>query len=271
MINFDDLNKAEDNINELFKLRDELISGSPFLNDMKSKILFYKKACTEMPDDANNFLSLIDAPVQSSLSLNPSNLNYSSVTGATGSFYSVTGATREIIKSYGSSHYNLINEYEALNKTEELIDAIKLIIQNYRPELQQYNPVGLLMDAKSAFAQWKAGAIDNSDLAKDIRAFQDIFNGLLGKAWVQQAYNPLPKKYPDFNWRKMSETLGKVGGGCKKTLQCSEGTDDRLHLDFTEILKKTKVVDAAEMERIFKEYIEHVYSIVYLINQDLMK
>ena len=250
MINFEDLNKAEDNINELFKLRDELISASPFLNDIKSKISFYKKACSQIPEQANNILSLIDTPIQSTLSLKPGNLDYSFVTGATGSFYSVTGGTRKIIRSYGS---------------------LALIIKNYRPELQQYNPVGLLIEAKSAYARWKAGAIDNSDLAKDIRAFQDVFIGLISMAWVNNAFNPLPKKYPEFNWRKMSDTLGKNGGGCKKSLQLSEGKDKRLHLDFTEILKKTKAVDKAEMENIFREYIEHVYSIVNLIDDNLLK
>ena len=255
----------------MFKLRDELISASPFLNDIKSKISFYKKACSQIPEQANNILSLIDTPIQSTLSLKPGNLDYSFVTGATGSFYSVTGGTRKIIRSYGSLHYNLINEYESLNKTDELIDGIALIIKNYRPELQQYNPVGLLIEAKSAYARWKAGAIDNSDLAKDIRAFQDVFIGLISMAWVNNAFNPLPKKYPEFNWRKMSDTLGKNGGGCKKSLQLSEGKDKRLHLDFTEILKKTKAVDKAEMENIFREYIEHVYSIVNLIDDNLLK
>ena len=99
MINSEDINKAEENINDLMKLRDELNNASPFFNEMKSRLSWYKEACSDIPEEANNFYTLIEVPVQSILSLNPSNLNYGSVTGATGSFYSVSADTREIIRT----------------------------------------------------------------------------------------------------------------------------------------------------------------------------
>jgi hypothetical protein len=69
----------------------------------------------------------------------------------------------------------------------------------------------------------------------------------------------------------MAETLGKKGGGCKKELLRIKDVEENLHLEFTYILKKTKEVPNDKMNEIFKSYIEHLYSIVNLIDIGLMK
>ena len=56
----EDLENAEKNIDNLFKLRDEIIKSSPYLVDMKSRIQFYKKAIDQIPEKEDNFLSLIE-------------------------------------------------------------------------------------------------------------------------------------------------------------------------------------------------------------------
>jgi hypothetical protein len=150
MINDDDLNNAENNIDDLFKIRDELISSSPYLTDMKSRIQWYKKAIFEIPDQKDILFSLIESPVSSILLLTPTNLDFGSVTGATGSFYSVSGDTRQIVTAYGKEHYHLMTEYDNLKKTETLIDEIAKIIFEFRKDLQIYKPHKLLFDAKTA-------------------------------------------------------------------------------------------------------------------------
>ena len=62
------------------------------------------------------------------------------------------------------------------------------LIKEFREELKIYNPSKLLSDSKEAYAKWQTQTIDNSDLAKEIRAFQDIFKGCLNNAW-QKAGN----------------------------------------------------------------------------------
>lgn len=267
MINNDDLNNAKKNINKLFNLRDELINSSPYLIDMESRLTWYQKVISEIPEQTDNLLSLIESPVNSILSLTPTNLDFSSVTGATGSFYSVSVDTRQIIESYGTDYYTLITEYDNLKQTETLIDEITSTINYFREGLRLYKPEILINDVKMAYSQWKAGAIDNSVLAHEIRAFQDIFKGCLRDAWVAKA----SLKNPDFSWNKMAETLGKSGGGCKKELLRIKGAEENFHSIFTEILKKTKDVSISEMYGLFKSYIEHLYSIVNLINLNFMK
>lgn len=265
MINFDDLNKAEENIEKLFELRDELINSSSLLNDMKSKIQWYKKAITDLPEEADNFYTMIEHPIESVLSITPTNLDYSSVTGATGSFYSVSGDARHTITSYKKTHYQLLEEYEELNHTETLIDQILVFVDDMRQELKEYDPTRLLEESKKAYAKWIAGAIDNSELAASIRAFQDVFKGCLRDSWVKASKLNKPK----FSWDKMAEAIGKKGGG-KKSLLHAKGAEDEFHDAFTRILKKTKVVSKDEMEIIFKGYIEHLYGIINLVDQGIM-
>lgn len=267
MINSEDINKAEENINNMLKLMDELVNASPYIIDMKSRLLWYKEASAEIPEESNNFYSMIETPVQSILSLSPTNLDFSSVTGATGSFYSVSADTREVIMTYRSNHYDLFRKYDQLNKTDDLIESIASTIETFRNDLKEYNPKKLILDAKHSFAKWKAGAIDNFELASAIRAFQDVFKGCLRDSWVVAE----KLKDPEFSWDKMSNALGKNGGGSKKSLLGVKGVERRLHDEFSEILKKTKSVSEVEMEAYFKEYIEHVYSICNMINLELMK
>lgn len=267
MINFNDLDNAEKNIDNMFKLRDNLINSSPYLIDMKARLQWYKKAISEIPEQAETFYSLIETPVQSILSITPANLEYSSITGATGSFYSVSGDTRQVITKYGNQHFPLITEYENLKKTEIIIDEITDVISGFREDLKLYNPKQLLIDAKNAYSQWKAGAIDNSNLASETRAFQDIFKSCLRDAWVATAN----LRAPNFSWNKMAEILGKNGGGCKKLLLNIKGAEEDFHSEFSEILKKTKEVSNEQMEKLFKEYIEHLYSIINLVDINLMK
>lgn len=263
----EDLENAKNNIDNLFELRDQLIKSSPYLADIKSHIQFYEKAIYEIPESADNFLSLIETPIQSVLSLSPINLDFSSVTGATGSFYSVSGDTKQIIAGYCKSHHSLITEYNDIKKTEKIIDEIIEYIDEFRDSLKEYDPIKLLRDSKEAYAKWETGAIDNSDLAKEIRAFQDIFKGCLNIAWQETG----KLKCNDFKWNKMSEVLGKNNGGCKNTLKGIKIKEDKYHSEFSEILKKTKIVRNEEMKELFKGYIQHLYAIINLINLDKLK
>jgi len=63
---------------------------------MKTRIQFYKKAIDQIQEKEANFLSLIEAPINNILTLSPTNLDFTSVTGATGSFYSVSGDTKQL-------------------------------------------------------------------------------------------------------------------------------------------------------------------------------
>lgn len=264
----EDLCNAEKAIDDLLKVRDKIVKSSPFLADIKSRIQFYIKAIDQIPEKEDIFLNLIETPVNSILALSPNNLDFTSVTGATGSFYSVSGDTKQIIIDCGQkTDYTLITEYNNIKKTEVLIEEILELIKELSIEFKTYQPDKLLNEAKEAYAKWLTQAIDNSDLAKEIRAFQDIFKGCLNIAW--QKVGGL--KSSELKWNKMAEVLGKEIGGCKNSLKANKLKEEKYHSDFSEILKKTKSVSPEEMEELFKGYIEHLYSTINLINLDKLK
>jgi hypothetical protein len=270
MIEFDDLEKARNKINEFLKLGDEIQKASPYLTDLRANIDWYENVINELPDNLDSLISNIEVPISNILNFNYSSFSVIDASGTTAAFYSNSGDTKTIIQSYGSSHYHLINEYDEINKTEKLIDRILPELAQFKTEYQEVSLFNLLSEAKETYSKWKAELVPNSILASDIRAFQDVFNGTLHRARVH-TYNPIPKSYPDRSWPKMAEALAKKEQGSLKSLLKLQGNEQRLHLAFTEILKKTKEVDRIEMEGYFKDYIEHIYSIIFLIDEKFIK
>jgi hypothetical protein len=260
------LNKAINKIDELFKVRDDLNKASPYLNDLKARAIWYQNSTNEIPEEKDALFRLIEEPIENILLLSATNLNFDLLSGATGSFYSVSGDTRLIINNHRKDHYALLESFDHIKETESLVDEIEFIINQFRQELKKYGPGKLLIEAKLSYMTWKSGANDNSVLAKDIRAFQDVFKGCLRDAWVSKE----KLKDPDFSWPKMAESLGKSGGGCKNSLRNLQNKEGVFHDDFSEILKKTKSISKEEMDELFKAYIEHLYAIINLIDINIM-
>jgi len=259
MAEFDDLGKAKDVINGLFDLRDELTSASPMLVEMLKTIELHEKSCDEIPEKKEAILAAIDEPINYILSIDPGTFKAAYAMGATGSFYNTSGDTRTIITSYGSKYYHLIEEYDEINKTEIIIERILDILAEMDVDLYM-----LMEEAKSTYGEWKADAKNNSDLSKDIRNFQDHFKGYLHQLRVKKN-TAEGVKSPDFSWSKMADAIGKSGSGFVKTLKHQQGVNDKLHLEFTTIMKLTQTVTKEEMDRFFKDYIEHVYTILTCI------
>ena len=72
-------------------------------------------------------------------------------------------------------------------------------------------------------------------------------------------------------WNKMAEILGKKNNGCVNQLIKLKSVEDEYHNIFSQVLKKTKEISKEEMGKIFNGYIEHLYSIINLIDQQIMK
>lgn len=266
MIDLNEFEKAENKINDIIKLRDDLIKASPNLNDVKSHLDWHKKVLDEIPEEQHNILSILESTIQSTLNIVTPTFDTNILTGLTGSYFSASGDTLTIIKSYGSKHYNLVNEYSDLNNTEDLINRIQDILVIIKDEYQEVSLCELLNDARETYLKWKVGAVNNSVLATDIRDFQDVFHGMLHLARVNNL-KPKPPKNPDTSWPKMAEVLARSGSGMLKSLKNEHQRHIDRHADFTVILKKTKRVSRIKMESCFKDYIEHVFTVLTLIDE----
>jgi hypothetical protein len=265
MANFDDFEKADLVIKEFFRKRDEFIKASPYIEDIRATIDWYKKVYTEIPGSKEAILNAVDSPLKAVLGFNLNDFTLSSATGATGSFYETSGTTRSIIQSYGVQYNYLIDEYYEISETENIIDRLSNTIAEIDQDLSLS-----LQTAKTTYLEWKTGAKSDSDLCKDIRSFQDFFKGFLNKVRLK-AILENRKKAPKFSWPKMVEPIAKKGGGSLKTLKNQQGVHEKSHSDFTKIMKGTKIVEREEMSKIFKDYIEHLFTIVESVDWTLFK
>lgn len=261
MAKFDDLEKAKQKIEDLLKLGEEIQKATPYLNDINSNLSWYEKVCNFIPEKQDDILDNIEEALGNISSWDNSTFNMYDASGATGSFYSASADTKTIIQSK-PEHYYLISEYNEINNTENLLSKTLTLLQSIDSVLSnQFN------DAIATYSEWKANFKTNSDLSKDIRTFQDTFKGYLHKLRL----STLPKNQsPDFSWPKMAIAIVKSGSGCLKSLKSQGNIHDETHHEFTIIMKKTKEVTNAEMEIIFKKYIEHVFIVINLIEKSLL-
>lgn len=265
MIEFDDIEKSKQSIDNILKLGEEIIKAAPFLNKEKQMLDLYGKVYSSIPENKESILSSIEGPIQNIQSMNNSNFNMSFVTGSTASFMTAFIETRQTIKSYGSEYYYLINEYESIYKAEAIIENILDSLKSIDSVLHSQ-----FEDAKRTFGEWKVDFKTNSDLAKDIRTFQDTFKGYLNKLRVPKDKWILDD-FPEFSWPKMSETIVKKGAGYLKSLKLQQSIHDNSHTKFTVILKKTEEVSKKKMEELFIRYVEHVFAVINLIDENLLK
>lgn len=278
MIEFDDIEKSKQNINSLFKLRDEINIATPYLNDMLAKLNWYEKVYQVIPDKQKLILNNIDTPVSLTNGISPTDFSFQQISGLTGSYYSSSVETISIIKKYGSQYYGLINEYYDISKIDELFVRILNFFSEVNPNLETIDkisgkPISIYIsfdDVRKTYAEWKSGSKSNSDLAKDCRSFLDIFRGILHKARLK-TYNPPLDRNPGENWIKMSEALARSGGGCEKQLRALQNKDDDFFQLFTKLLKKTENISTQEMNEQASDFVIFIDLVITLIDEKLLK
>lgn len=278
MIEFDDIEKSKKNIYSVFKLRDEINTATPYLNDMLAKLNWYEKVYQTIPDKQEMILNNIDTSVSLTNGISPTAFSFLQVSGLTGSYYTSSVETISIIKEYGSQHYDLINEYYDISKLDELFDRILNSLSKVNPNFETIDkisgkPISIFKsfeDVRKTYAEWKSGSKSNSDLAKDCRSFLDIFRGVIHKARLK-TYNPPLERNPGENWIKMSEALSRSGGGCEKQLKALQHKDDAFFQLFTKLLKKTENISTQEMNEQTSDFVIFIDLVITLIDENLLK
>ena len=262
MANLTDLQNAKDKLIKIMELRDNLIGATPMLTSINDNLSWYEKAYNQLSiDNAEKLLNNIDTSL---LNLNQININpfsYAPLTGATGSFAAASAETRNILVSDGN-HYDLIKEYEDINAIENQFDQAFATINKVDHKLATF-----LEEAKKSFQLWKGDVRNDSDLAKDVRSFQDLFKGFLN--YIRMTADG--KKTKDFSWPKMAEAISKPGAGSLQRLRAEQSTHERLHTAFTEIFKGTRTcADKNEMENYVADYLKHLLIILGSVRGDLL-
>ncbi len=255
-----DIQNSKKKVEELMSLRDTLIGMTPLLTGVNERLGWYEKACGQPEADSSEMLlNHLEPALFEVNKINSYSISLSALTSASGSLVSISGETRTIL--YNCGEYKLVNEYEEINSVENLFDQALVTVKQIDVELGTS-----LEAAKKTYEQWKGNVKNNSDLSKDVRAFQDRFKGYLGKIWMTTAN----KKLKDFSWPKMADTLAKDGPGNAKNLKGEQPKHEMLHTAFTEIMKQTKTCNAEEMEKYVSDYVQHLLVILGCLNGNLV-
>ncbi len=269
-----DLKSAQEKMKEWIALRDNLIQASPYLDSIQRRLNWYDEAIEKMPHQEDKFLNLIELPVSSFLDLTLNELSEPTIHAATGSFYTASGETRQILYDERSSYYELYQGFEQLNKTDDTIDSILKQMSLFNDDFTKVNPSGnsknlvqLFEDVKAAYSQWNLKAIDSSSFAKEIRSFQDAFNGCLNLARLRN--DGLTKA--EYKWNKMAKSLALNSKSNQNALIQLGSKEDDFHDKFTVVLKKTETISYDDMTILFKNYVDHLYSTISLIDIEKMK
>lgn len=264
MKEYNEINKAIDKIDGWYKTVEDFQKAIPYLNENLAYLKWQQQVYNEMPEKKDELISYIDGPIQDILAMDLNNFSMSFATGSTATI--LTGSTETIksIQLAGSDFQHLINEYDNINPIEKLIDSILIILKLIDiPMSNQFEEV------KNSYSQWKANLRDNSDLAKDIRTFQEEFQGIINKLRVPKS-DWGKVDIPKMSWNKMVEAISKKGSQNTKAFMKQQKIGIDIWEELTPILKKDKLLLNSKMDSLFKRYLEHVYSILNLIDENLI-
>lgn len=259
-----EIEKAEEQINGLIKLGEEIKNAMPYLLSINANLEWYNKVYKNIEDKRPELLEIIKCPLDNINSLEYSQFNLSFATGSTASFFTASADTKTIINSAGKEFEYLLNEYDNLNPINDTIENILNQLRNIDESLFKE-----LEQVSKSYSEWNAGFRTNSDLAKDARTFQEHFKGYLNKLRVPKK-NWATDKIPGKSWKKMVDEICKKGNGNKKAFMKQQKIDEEIWSKLTPVLKKTCEISKSEMDSLFKMYIEHVFSVINLIDEKIL-
>ncbi len=264
MEEYKEIRKAIDQIDSWFKKIEEFQNSVPYLNETKDLLVWQQKVLSSIPDKREEIQSFIEGPVQNILSTDLNNFNLSFATGSTATI--LTGSTETIntIKSSGSEFRYLLSEYDNINPIDKLIDNISENLKLIDTALaNQFEEV------KLSYEQWKANLRSNSDLAKDTRTFQEEFEGIINKLRVPKTEWGITD-IPKMSWNKMVEAIAKKGSVNRIAFMKQQKISEDIWEELTPVLKKDFELNKDGMQSLFKRYVEHVYSVLNLIDESII-
>ena len=261
MSNIEDIQKAKDHINNFIKLGQQIQLASPYLNFMTQNLDWYITAYNVLPQGQSEaVMKTLDATLATIQSLDYMNFEFTGVTGSTAVLLTSTQDATLAIKDTPSQYHYLIDNFHEINVTDKLIENILEKLSSLDTNLHsEFNEV------KNSYQQWKIKFKTNSDLSKDTRTFQEHFEGLLNKLRVPK--NEWGKtKIPAISWNKIVESICKKDPNYKKSFLQQQKVSEDIWKTLTPVLKKTQTVTENEMNILFKRYIDHVFSVLNLID-----
>jgi len=153
---------------------------------------------------------------------------------------------------------------EEINPNEKLISEITEVLP-----LLDVSIFVLFEEVKKTYSQWKLKIKAKSDLANDARNFLYQFLGVLNKYRIPKSQWKPETKFPEKSWPKMINKIAKKGARYNRLFLLQKTVYEKMLSDLSAILKNRYNVSESDMESIFKRYIEHISTILNLLDEKI--
>ncbi len=264
MANPDEIQQAKEHIAGLIRLGQEIHKALPYLDNLSHQLDWYGKVYDRMEDQRETLMADLSGPIAEIKNWDYSTFNTGMASGSTATMLTASASTITLIESSNLSNHSLIPEYEKINPLRTQINQIlqKLLLVNDKLFTE-------FEDVRDCYTRWNSNYKSNSDLAKDIRTFQEHFEGYLNKLRVpKKDWNTA--KVPSWSWNKMVEEIGKKSPESRKAFMLQRKIGEDIWEELTPVLKKTKEISRDKMAELFKKYVTHVYAVLNLIDDDVL-
>lgn len=260
-----DIKKAKDKIDTIIDLGQKIQAATPYLINIKANLNWYEETCDAIKNKEEEILNPLTGPLEQINNINYTSINVTLCSGLAATFMSASAAdTREIIVAANPDKQYLLKEYDKIYVINNLVEEILEILTQIDPKLYDQ-----FKEMSNSYAQWKTDMRTNSDLAKDTRTFQEQYEGTLNKLRISKKdWNK--NDFPKMSWNKMVEAISKKGGENRQAFMKQKKISEDIWKELTPIMKKTKGVNKETMDSLFKRYIEHVYAVLNLIDENIL-
>ena len=249
------IKKAISKIEALRNLGKEINNSAKYLESLNES--FKNIDNLDKSDCANlEIIEIFSSPIDYMANLKIENFKLTDATGS--SAVLITNASDYFIthSEIDPRTTEIINNISATflpNDKEIRINEVLLIINE--DISNEFNEVNL------TYSQWKIKIKSNSDLAKDLRTFLEHLKGYL-KIKANLKGDP--------SWNKIYERIGIKGAAFEKAFLQQKTIFTALWEELTKITKKTLHLDESEMENIYKRFLDHTYSLVNLLDENMI-
>jgi len=246
-------------IEDLQRIGKEVAKSAPDLERLKETFNVIHKYDEQGIPLNRNITEIYNDSVESISELNILNYNHSVATGAAAMI--VTNASDYLIHTEGPTGV----DYQVIN------NIYKAIIPSDKEEKirTQFTDFGIQLNMEfdevvHSYNSWKNETKSDSDLAKDMRTLLEHFKGYL-KIIAGQ------KGRKSFSWEKTFESICDSKSAIRVAFLKQKSLYQHLHQELTKITKKMNPVESGQMESHYNNVLDHISSILDLIDISKVK
>lgn len=260
MSNEEHFKKAQEKIDYALKIGKEIYESADNLSFLKDTFSWYEKNNNSIPNV--NLMEDLKDTVSSIINWDFNNFAKSDTTSSLSAALTATAVSSANIKSLEPNFVVYVKELEKINPVDPLMRQISEKLPNISEDL-----INEFDEVRITYSQWKENLKTNSDLAKDLRTFQDHFKGEINKLRppiIKEGYEVFRK----LSWKKLYKAIGKNGGENERTFLKQQTILENAYSELSQITKKqNRSITHDEMESLFKRCINSYYSIINTIDE----